>query len=91
MIYSIDGKYYVNISPSIYVEVNPTLNGDNIALMPTRNKIEVNSNTNIIPMSLEDIKNSLHDKKVEKKNDTINVETIKTTTNKNKFGRRNNR
>lgn len=44
MLYIINGKYYVNISPSIYVEVAISKDGD---ITPTENKIETNASTYI--------------------------------------------
>ena len=52
MLYVINGKYYVNIAPSIYVEVLVTKDGD---VTPTSNKIEVNANTPVVQVSLKDI------------------------------------
>ena len=50
MLYRIDNKCYVNIAPSIYVEVIIHENGD---VESTLNKIEVNGNTKIEPTTLE--------------------------------------
>ena len=66
MIYIIDGKYYVNISPSIYVEVTVDETGK---ITPTKNKKEVNSNTILTKVTIEEIKNI--------KKNNINKETIK--------------
>lgn len=42
MIYLIDDKYYVNISPNIYVEVNMRLQNDDVILVPTNKQKEFN-------------------------------------------------
>ena len=44
MIYVINNKCYVNIAPLIYVEVVVSKDGK---ITPTKNKIEVNANTEI--------------------------------------------
>lgn len=52
MLYVINGKHYVNIAPSIYVEVLVTKDGD---VQSTLNKIEVDANTHVEQVSLEEI------------------------------------
>lgn len=52
MLYIINGKYYVNIAPSIYVEVFVNKDGD---IQATSNKIEVDANTTVQQTSLKDI------------------------------------
>lgn len=42
MIYLIDDKYYVNISPNIYVEVELKIEKDDLVLVPTNKQREVN-------------------------------------------------
>jgi hypothetical protein len=55
MLYEINNKYYVNISPSIYVEVVITLiNGEGV-ITPTQNRLEANSNTTINSITLKEI------------------------------------
>lgn len=51
MLYVIDKKCYVNIAPSIYVEVAISKDGK---ITPTNNKLEVNANTKIQTTTLED-------------------------------------
>jgi len=50
MLYRINNKCYVKIAPSIYVEVN--ISGDG-KIAPTKNKIEINSNTNVETTTLQ--------------------------------------
>jgi len=50
MLYSINNKCYVNISPSIYVEVIISKDG---TITPTNNKIEVNGSTEITQTTLD--------------------------------------
>lgn len=52
MVYSMNDKYYINISPSIYVEVIILDNGD---IQATNNKIEVASNAPIMQISVKDV------------------------------------
>lgn len=52
MLYIIDNKYYVNISPLMYVEVNISDDGN---IVPTDNKIEVSSNIKVQSTTLEDV------------------------------------
>ena len=42
MIYQIDDKYYVTISPNIYVEVEVKIEKDDLVLVPTTKQREVN-------------------------------------------------
>lgn len=44
MLYLINNKCYVNIAPSVYVEVVVSKDGK---ITPTKNKLEVNSSTRI--------------------------------------------
>lgn len=50
MLYIINGKCYVNIAPSMYVEVVISKDGN---ITPTKNKIEANANTRIEQTSLD--------------------------------------
>ena len=50
MLYRINNKCYVKIAPSIYVEVNISEDGK---ITPTKNKIEINSNTNVETTTLQ--------------------------------------
>lgn len=51
MLYKINNKCYINIAPSIYVEVNVSKDGK---ITPTKNKIEVNSNIRVGTTTLEE-------------------------------------
>lgn len=51
MLYVIDKKCYVNIAPSIYVEVAISKDGK---ITPTDKKVEVNAGTKIQQTTLED-------------------------------------
>ena len=42
MLYVINNKCYINVAPSIYVEVNVNKNG---SITPTNNKLEANATT----------------------------------------------
>lgn len=41
MIYQIKDKYYINVAPHIFKEINLCLKNDDLVLVPTNNKIEV--------------------------------------------------
>lgn len=56
MIYKIANKYYVNISPMIFSEVNLVVNNGKVILEPVGKKIEVNKNTEIIQINLDEEK-----------------------------------
>ena len=56
MIYKIANKYYVNISPMIFSEVNLVVNNGKVILKPVGKKIEVNKNTEIIQVNLDEEK-----------------------------------
>ena len=69
MLYRINNKCYVKIAPSIYVEVNISEDGK---ITPTKNKIEINSNTNVETTTLQtEIKrvtqNKMNNTNIEKK------------------------
>ena len=51
MLYVINNKCYVNIAPSIYVEVTISREGK---ITPTQNKIEVTTQTKIEQVTLKD-------------------------------------
>lgn len=50
MLYIIDDKCYVNIAPSIYVEVVISKDG---TITPTNKRLEINANTKIHATTLE--------------------------------------
>lgn len=52
MLYVINGKYYVNIAPSIYTEVTVSENG---TIAPTKNKVEANNNTVVTTITKDEI------------------------------------
>lgn len=71
MIYLFNNKYYVNIGYRIYIEVIPSLKGEEITFKNGTSKIELNNPPLVV--TLEDIKERLKDKekeetKEEKKN-----------------------
>lgn len=59
MIYLINGKYYVKISPLTYSEIKLELKGEDLNLVPIGNKIEVNSDTKIKEIVFRDEKDNL--------------------------------
>lgn len=70
MLYSINGKCYVNIAPSVYIEVIISEDG---SINPTNNRIEVNGNTIIGQTTLYDEIKKIQ-KKVDKKPSQDNYE-----------------
>lgn len=56
MIYKIANKYYVNISPMIFSEVNLVVKNNNVVIEPLGEKIEINANTEVIAINLADEK-----------------------------------
>lgn len=81
MIYLINGKYYVKISPLTYSEIKLELKGEDLNLVPIGNKIEVNSNTKIKEIVFRDEKDNL--KKQLKK--SSEVKTSSAVSNKNRW------
>jgi len=71
MIYSYENKYYVNISPRIYCEVEVQLKNDELRIQPTHNKIELSPNAEISKIDLTTLKTQL---KSNNKNDKHSVE-----------------
>lgn len=59
MIYLINGKYYVKISPLTYSEIKLELKGEDLNLVPIGNKIEVNSDTKIKEIVFRDEKDNI--------------------------------
>ncbi len=51
MLYKINNKCYINIAPSIYVEVIVSNDGE---ITPTKNKIEVNPHIRVETTTLEE-------------------------------------
>lgn len=62
MIYQIDDKYYVNISPNIYVEIELRLQDDDLILVPTDKQREVNKTYKIKTIFFEQEKDKLKEK-----------------------------
>ena len=62
MIYQIGGKYYVNIAPSIYVEVKFELSKGEVVIKPTNNKLEVGSNSKVIAIDFNKEKGNIKKK-----------------------------
>lgn len=60
MLYTIDGKYYVNISPSIYAEVVVSKDG---SVQATGNKIELN-NPNVEQITISEIVKKINEKQI---------------------------
>ena len=56
MIYKILNKYYVNISPMIFSEVELVVVNNEVVIKPTGKKIEVNVNTEVTTVNLADEK-----------------------------------
>lgn len=57
MIYTFNGKYYVNIGPRIYIEIIPTLKDNNLTFKNGTSKIELSNPP--LNVTLEDIKEKL--------------------------------
>lgn len=89
MIYQIDGKYYVNISPNTYTEVELKLTKDDLILVPTNRQIEVNKTYTVRQIYFMQEKNKIRDKmleeqkKVEEKKKKVEEPVV--TSNKSKL------
>ena len=81
MIYLINGKYYVKISPLTYSEIKLELKEEDLNLVPIGNKIEANSNTKIKEIVFRDEKDNL--KKQLKK--SSEVKTSSAVSKKNRW------
>ena len=81
MIYLINGKYYVKISPLTYSEIKLELKGEDLNLVPIGYKIEVNSDIKIKEIVFRDEKDNL--KKQLKK--SSEVKTSSAVSNKNRW------
>ena len=81
MIYLINGKYYVKISPLTYSEIKLELTGEDLNLVPIGNKIEVNSDIKIKEIVFRDEKDNL--KKQLKK--SSEVKTSSAVSKKNRW------
>ena len=77
MIYQIDDKYYVNISPNMYVEVELKLEEDDLVLVPTTKQREINKTHEIKQIYFLQEKDKL-------KEMLLNKKTTKDTTNDGK-------
>ena len=56
MIYKIANRYYVNISPMIFREVDLVVKNNQVVVEPRSKKIEVTANTNLSTINLADEK-----------------------------------
>ena len=81
MIYLINGKYYVKISPLTYSEIKLELKREDLNLVPIGNKIEVNSDIKIKEIVFRDEKDNL--KKQLKK--SSEVKTSSAVSKKNRW------
>lgn len=59
MIYKIANKYYVNISPMIFSEVDLVVENNNVVIKPLGNKIEVNARTEVNAINLAEEKTKI--------------------------------
>lgn len=59
MIYLINEKYYVKISPLMYSEVKLEMKNKDLTLVPVGNKIELDSNTKVKEIIFRDEKENL--------------------------------
>ena len=81
MIYKIANKYYVNISPMIFSEVELVVKDNTVVIQPLGKKIEVNAKTEVLAINLADEKAKIlknHNKR----------ETVTTEYRPNKYNRR---
>ena len=62
MIYQIKDKYYINVAPHIFKEVNLCLKNDDLILVPTNNKIEVYKTYEVKQIFFQNEKESLKKK-----------------------------
>ena len=81
MIYLINGKYYVKISPLTYSEIKLELKGEDLNLVPIGNKIEVNSDIKIKEIVFRDERDDLK-KQLKKASD---AKTSSAVSNKNRW------
>lgn len=68
MIYLFNGKYYVNISPRIYVEIIPKLKGDDLTFSNGESRLELNNPP--LTITINQIKEKLKEKPKEEKKET---------------------
>ena len=71
MIYQIDDKYYVNISPNIYVEVELKLEKDDLVLVPTTRQREVNKTYEVKQIFFIQEKDKLKEKLLKEQTPTL--------------------
>ena len=76
MLYEINNKYYVNISPSIYVEVTVVLKDDKGVITPTQNRLEANANTAINSITLNEIVDKLKSNIKTTEEDSFDINNI---------------
>lgn len=62
MIYQIKDKYYINVAPYVYTEIEFRLDNDNLILVPTDRKIEVYKLTEVKQIFFPDEKENLKKK-----------------------------
>lgn len=84
MIYQIQDKYYINVAPHIFKEVNLCLKDNDIILVPTDNKIEVYKMYEVKQIYFQQEKEILKKKLFDKKEEQHNVEYIEYVTRKSR-------
>lgn len=82
MIYLIDDKYYVNISPNIYVEVELKIEKDDLVLVPTNKQREVNKTYEIKQIIFSQEKEKLKENLLKEKSKKSFSSKINSTINK---------
>lgn len=82
MIYQIDDKYYVNISPNIYVEVELKITKDDLILVPTTRQREINKTYEIKQIYFLQEKEKLKEKLLNKNTTNDNLSKGSTTDEK---------
>jgi hypothetical protein len=78
MIHLIVDKYYIKVSPHIYEEIHAELNEkDEVVLEPTGTRLEVNLCEKVAPVSLDNIKATLLEKRENEKSKQMENEKRK--------------
>lgn len=66
MIYQIKDKYYINVAPHIFKEINLCLKDNDLILVPTNNKIEIYKMHEVKQIFFQNEKESLKKKLFDK-------------------------
>lgn len=71
MIYQIDDKYYINVAPNVYKEIELRLEQDDVIIVPTKNKREVYKMSEVKQIYFQNEKDKIKEKLQKKSRSSV--------------------